>query len=355
MRGTCRSIICALMVAGLAAVAPADVIYNESVSGDLSNSGLAPTVLTVSPGSNELFGTTGKNSAGVVDRDYFSLAVPNGSELSSLVLMPGTQTLGPLGASFIGIEAGPQVTVSTSATDATGLLGWVHYDTGDIGMDILPLIGSSGLGATDFTPPLPAGTYSFWVQEASVGSVNYGFDFVITPTPEPKSWTLLVAGLILLGIRSKRLDPLYRTLCGAVGAWIVSTPAGATPFSMPLACRRTVKHRSGGVFRGAAAFAAVTIVPTGFATEVQAAQWQVSVGAESPDRGSQALAFLPNELWIQAIDSILFTFPTHERPTLTLLTPGQIRPPAFGPTFGVPVRMPGPDTRWIQLRRCHVC
>ena len=71
------------------------------------------------------------------------------------------------------------------------------------------------------------------------------------------------------------------------------------------------------------------------------AQWQVSVGAESPNRGSQALAFLPNELWVHAGDSILWTFPTHERHTLTFLKPGQTRPPGFGPTFGVPVGCPG--------------
>src|ERR1700719_3465767 len=71
------------------------------------------------------------------------------------------------------------------------------------------------------------------------------------------------------------------------------------------------------------------------------AQWQVSVGAESPNRGSQALAFLPNELWVHAGDSILWTFPTHERHTLTFLMPGQTRPPGFGPVFGVPVGCPG--------------
>lgn len=76
MRGTPRGVICALVVVGLAALVPADVIYDESISGDLSSSGLASTVLTVSPGSNELFGTTGKNDAGVVDRDYFSFTVP---------------------------------------------------------------------------------------------------------------------------------------------------------------------------------------------------------------------------------------------------------------------------------------
>src|ERR1700686_352789 len=67
----------------------------------------------------------------------------------------------------------------------------------------------------------------------------------------------------------------------------------------------------------------------------QAKEWQVTAGAESADRGSQALAFLPNELWIYTGDSIRWTFPTHERHTLTFLTPGQTKPPGFGPVFGV--------------------
>jgi plastocyanin len=71
------------------------------------------------------------------------------------------------------------------------------------------------------------------------------------------------------------------------------------------------------------------------------AQWQGFVGAESPNRGSQALAFLPNELWVHTGDSIRWTFPTHERHTLTFLEPGQTRPPGFGPIFGVPVGCPG--------------
>jgi plastocyanin len=44
--------------------------------------------------------------------------------------------------------------------------------------------------------------------------------------------------------------------------------------------------------------------------------WQLQAGAESPDRGRQALAFLPNEIWIRAGDSIRWTFPTHERHTV---------------------------------------
>jgi plastocyanin len=59
-----------------------------------------------------------------------------------------------------------------------------------------------------------------------------------------------------------------------------------------------------------------------------AATWQATVGAQSTDEGVQALAFLPNELWIHAGDSITWTFPTHEIHTVTFLEQNNI-PPAF--------------------------
>ncbi len=186
--------------------AHASVIYNESVSGDLSNSGTAPTLLTVSLGSNQLFGTTGSTN-NTVDRDYFTFTVPQGMALSAITVLPGTQALGTLGESFIGMEAGPEVMVSTSATTAAGLLGWYHYGSGDIGTNILALMDSAGMGASGFPLPLPAGTYSFWVQEASAGTVNYAFDFTIS-TPEPGSWALLLVGVALLvsnGARGRRV------------------------------------------------------------------------------------------------------------------------------------------------------
>jgi plastocyanin len=93
--------------------------------------------------------------------------------------------------------------------------------------------------------------------------------------------------------------------------------------------------------KGAVACATLIMVLAGAGARLQAKEWKVWVGGESPDQGSQALAFLPSELWIQAGDSIQYVFRTHERHTLTFLTPGQIRPPAFGPIFGVPVGCPG--------------
>ncbi len=57
------------------------------------------------------------------------------------------------------------------------------------------------------------------------------------------------------------------------------------------------------------------------------AQWQASVGAQSKDLGKQALAFLPNELWIHAGDSITWTAVTDEPHTITFLANNQVRPP----------------------------
>jgi len=59
---------------------------------------------------------------------------------------------------------------------------------------------------------------------------------------------------------------------------------------------------------------------------VQARQWNATVGAQSNDKGDQALAFLPNEIWIHAGDRIKWTFNADEIHTLTFLTADQPRP-----------------------------
>jgi plastocyanin len=50
------------------------------------------------------------------------------------------------------------------------------------------------------------------------------------------------------------------------------------------------------------------------------AQWTAVVGAQSPDQARQALAFLPDEMWIHAGDSITLTVVTNEPNTITFLT-----------------------------------
>jgi plastocyanin len=66
--------------------------------------------------------------------------------------------------------------------------------------------------------------------------------------------------------------------------------------------------------------------------------WNATVGAETKNEAKQADAFLPNELWIYAGDSITWKFaPQNEIHTVTFLTPGQVRPP-------FPVGCPGTTT-----------
>ena len=112
--------------------------------------------------------------------------------------------------SFIGFQSGPQLTEPLPpATNAGNLLGYLHFGPGTVGTDILDDLGASGSStppAMGFTPPLPAGTYTFWIQQTGV-EASYSFDFVLTPVPEPGQWALMVAGAALVvaaRVRSRR-------------------------------------------------------------------------------------------------------------------------------------------------------
>jgi hypothetical protein len=170
---------CVFVVSGRAGI-----IYNESTSGDLANVGTAPTFISFSSGSNEVIGTTGRaSSTAAIDRDYFTFTVPVGLELVSITPLPGTQVNGL--TSFIGLQSGTTLSVPPTATDATGLLGWWHYSTADIGQDILSKMAIPAMGSSGFATPLGPGPYSVWVQDFSVPSVNYAFGLELQAIPEP--------------------------------------------------------------------------------------------------------------------------------------------------------------------------
>lgn len=181
--------------------AQAATVYDESIAGDLSGSGLAPTFVSLAAGSNVVIGTTGRQN-GIVDRDYLTFTVPAGWQLSAITPLPGTSTVAG-GLAFIGIEAGAQVTTPVTGP-ATTLLGWHHYSPGDVGNNILPLIGA-GTGAIGFGGALAAGTYSVWIQETGTGTVPYVMAFTLSAVPEPASaWLLLTGAVALAACRRAR-------------------------------------------------------------------------------------------------------------------------------------------------------
>jgi hypothetical protein len=186
----CSQLLLLVAASSAACGVQAATVWNESVNGDFSNNGLSPTALILSSGANTIIGTTGNSGQGV-DRDYFSFAVPDGSILSAIQLLNTTTVSGSV--SFIGIQAGPQLTVAPDGAGASNLLGYMHYGTDLIGSNLLTSLATGG--------SLSSGTYSVWVQETG-GPVEYGFDFELTPVPLPAAAPLLLSGL--LGIAALR-------------------------------------------------------------------------------------------------------------------------------------------------------
>jgi hypothetical protein len=192
------------LVCGVISSAHGAVVYNESISGDFSDSGATPTVVTVGTGSNVIVGSMGDHPAGGIDLEYFSIKVPTGTVLSALVVSPDTEI--GAGVSFIGMQFGAQFTVPPDTFSAAGLLGWVHYNNTDVGHDILPRMNTVVAGSTGFTIPLGPGTYSFWLQDTDGGTLKYGFDLMLSAAvPEPATYATLAVGLVFLiaGLRRR--------------------------------------------------------------------------------------------------------------------------------------------------------
>ena len=88
-------------------------------------------------------------------------------------------------------------------------------------------------------------------------------------------------------------------------------------------------------FASHTSLATLFLAVLGFSHAVQAQQnWNATVAGQSKDMAKQAVAFLPNEIWIHAGDSITWTFASGDIHTVTFLTVGQVYP--FDETQGCP-------------------
>ncbi len=159
-----RGLLVAVMCVAASAATGAD--YDEALDGDLSNSKTAPTPVSVAEGANTISGTTVAANDPTGDPDFFTVTVPEGTELSALTL----DSFSGDDIAFAGVVSGSDFDVNLSS--ATALLGWTHFSGANVGSDILPQMGTGG-GAIGFTPPLPAGDYSFLIQETGTTVVSY--------------------------------------------------------------------------------------------------------------------------------------------------------------------------------------
>ena len=186
----------ALAVAAIlpvASVASADLVYDESVDGELSADPDAPTFIDMSAGDNTvIFTTDGKGD----DRDIFTFNVADGFQLVGVVLdVFDTNENDPANLAFIGFSAGSVLGTDPLAPDVTALLGYALVAEGDSGTDIFDTMGQGG-GAQGYSGPLGAGDYTFWAQETSPSADDWQVTFVISQVPSPGALALLgVAGL----------------------------------------------------------------------------------------------------------------------------------------------------------------
>jgi hypothetical protein len=187
-------------LAVLAAAAAANVAYDESISGDLSNDGFTPTALgTLALGSNRVLGTL--ETQPDINPDYFTFEIAVGQQLVAIVLEQYSPNSGEEQQSFIALQAGPQVTsdFDTSVFLGATLIGALPGSAQ--GDDVLDDLGSPLFGGQGFTGPLGPGVYSVWFQETAEG-ISYALDLQVTPIPAPAA-ALGLAGLALIRPRRR--------------------------------------------------------------------------------------------------------------------------------------------------------
>ena len=140
--------------------------YDEAVSGDISDNPNAPLALDLAEGTTRLSATTGGG-----DQEYVTVTVPDGFQLASI----NVEAYSPNDVAFIGVQEGATFTEPLdNSADVSELLGYTLFGASAEGTDILDNIGNGSNGANfggqGFEGPLPAGTYTFALQQLGADS-----------------------------------------------------------------------------------------------------------------------------------------------------------------------------------------
>lgn len=141
------------------------LITETEAEGDFSDDRSAPNDLgTLATGTTRLQATQQGEPR---DLDYVSVTVPDGAQLTGFGL--DDYQAGDGNLAFLGLQAGAEFTVDPDAPETELLLGGVLYGASRIGDDLLGDIGTLP-DAIGFEGPLPAGTYTLWLNQTGPAS-----------------------------------------------------------------------------------------------------------------------------------------------------------------------------------------
>ena len=164
-----------------------DLVFDENTDGDLSNDNTVPTAITLQQGNNRIIA----NQVGVDSRDvdYFTITVPNGFQLSELVLdVYEAEDNNP---AFLGIVSGntfPVDVINDGNPEASQLLGGILYGDDNVGNDILSIAGQLQ-DAIGFDDELAAGEYTFWLNQTGTSSGGT-FNFILEEAQDTTGATI---------------------------------------------------------------------------------------------------------------------------------------------------------------------
>jgi hypothetical protein len=208
-------VLSTLAILAVGSMARGTVIWNQGTQGGLSENPAAPTAFTLAAGTNSVIATVGGGSGETgINQNWVNINIPSGLQLSQYVLAAYSST--DL-QGFTGVASGSTFAPGQAGVNtASNYLGYSHFGTGAqdgsqppvnvVGQDILPLMGNNAVdspGSQGFTPPLPAGSYTFLIQQLGA-TTNYQFDFDVATVPEPICGGILFSGLIAVGFSRHR-------------------------------------------------------------------------------------------------------------------------------------------------------
>ena len=173
------------------------IVHDESINGELSDSGAMPTPVTLVLGLNTIEGSLGGLGAGGGggasngnDADIFTFTVAAGQTVNSITTTRSDSNVG-----FIGYSNTSSIgAISDNATLAAAIQAG-------------GLFGNNSIGPADDLSPIPttlgAGDHTFILQETAAPT-DFSISFnVAQAIPEPSSAALL-SGLTLLGLVRRR-------------------------------------------------------------------------------------------------------------------------------------------------------